>query len=121
MRQPHYIRYLLLLCLLSLALSSCSLQFNRLKKEQFDILKQSVSQILGSGYEVKKITITNEGYTDAAKTEYVVDFAFDLNKPILLLPSTNLPGKLIFKKDAKGGWACVFNTGNPGELFNILG
>lgn len=109
-----------MLCLICLALAACNLKFSSLKHEQFDILKQNVTQILGSGYQVKKIDISNEGYTNEAKTEYVVDFSFSLNKPILLLPSTNLPGKLIFNKDSQGEWKCTFNSGNPSELFNLL-
>ncbi|MDP2173492.1 MAG: hypothetical protein Q8M98_09330 [Candidatus Cloacimonadaceae bacterium] len=113
-------RHLVLLILIVIALSACNTRFGSLKKEQFDILKQSVSQILGKEYQVKKINISNEGYTNEDKTEYVVDFTFDLNKPLLLLPSSNIPGKFIFSKDESGGWLCVFNSGNPGELFNIF-
>lgn len=111
---------IVIICLVSLIIPACNLKFSSLKQEQFDILKQNVAQILGSGYQVKKIDISNEGYTNEAKTEYVVDFSFSLNKPILLLPSTNLPGKLIFSKDPQGEWKCTFNSGNPSELFNIL-
>jgi hypothetical protein len=112
--------YLDLFCIISLTLAACSQKFGSLKEEQFDILKQSVSQILGNGYEVKKVDIGNEGYTNDNKDEYVVDFTFSLNKPTLLLPSTNLPGKLIFSKDPTGEWKCTFNSGNPSELFNFL-
>jgi len=84
------------------------------------MLKKTVTQILGEGYEVKKININNEGYTNDTKNEYVVDFSFDLNKPFLLFPSSNIPGKLVFKKDNNGDWSCVFNSGNPGELFNLF-
>jgi len=108
------------LFLFGLVIAACNPRFSSLKKEQFDILRQNVEQILGSGYRVSKIDISNEGYTNDSKTEYVVDFTFSLNKPILLLPSTNLPGKLIFSKDPQGDWKCTFNSGNPSELFNIL-
>ncbi len=77
-------------------------------------------EILGEEYKVKKIRISNEGYSDDAKHEYVVDFSFDLAKPLTFLPSSNLPGKLIFQRNAEGVWSCSFNTGNPSELFNLL-
>jgi len=111
---------ILVLVLVSLLLSSCWLQIKRLKDEQFRILKASVSQILGSDYEVKKIDISQEGYSNEDKTEYVVDFKFDLNKPVFLFPGTGIPGKLIFSKGTDGEWKCTFNSGNPGELFNLL-
>ncbi len=116
----YKIRILVLLFIVCLVATSCSMKFSKLKKEQFDSLKQNVTQFLGASYNVKKITIVSEGYSNDTRTEYVVDFSFDLNKPLMLLPSTNIPGKLIFKKDPKGGWSCIFNSGNPNDLFNIL-
>ena len=49
-----------------------------------------------------------------------MDFSFDLAKPLAFLPSSNLPGKLIFQRDSEGEWNCSFNSGNPSELFNLL-
>ncbi len=119
MKMPDTIKTAFLL-IMFLTLTGCFNQFSKLKNEQFDVLRTNVTQILGEGYEVKEINVSNEGYTDDGKTEYVVDYSFTLNKPFLLLPSSNLPGKMVFKKDDKGDWKCTFNSGNPSELFNLL-
>ncbi|HHV25511.1 MAG TPA: hypothetical protein GXX65_13760 [Methanosarcina sp.] len=111
---------LLVLMIILMLIAGCDMKLRKLKKQEFKVLKQNVSQILGSDYKVKSIDIKNEGYMNQDKSEYTVDFSFDLNKPLPLLPSTNLPGRLVFKKDRSGEWKCVFNTGNPSELFNIL-
>jgi len=99
---------------------SCSIGFRRLKREQFEKLKETVTQLLGADYKVDKIRIINEDYSNEQKTEYTVDFTFDLNKPLLLFPAKGIPGKLIFTKDVNGEWICTFNSGNPGELFNLF-
>lgn len=109
---------ILIAILLALLLCSCSSPISRLKKEQFNILKQNVVQLLGEEYKVKKINIQNEGYSDD-QNQYIVDFIFDLNKPHVLLPTSNLPGKLIFAKGEDGKWTCILNTGNPAGLFKL--
>ena len=121
--QSKNLKYRLILgtvTLLCVLLSACGSPFSSLKKEQFDILKANVTNVLGEGYKVKNITIENEGYTSDAKDEYVVDFKFDLNKPFAMFPSTNLPGKLVFSKNEEGEFKCTFNSGNPSELFNLF-
>ncbi|MFA7097239.1 MAG: hypothetical protein WC383_12280 [Gammaproteobacteria bacterium] len=107
-------------CIILLTFVACSTKFSGLKTQQFDILKQNVTKTLGEDYQVKKIEVINEGYTNEEKNYYVVEFAFSLNRPFLLLPSSNLPGKLVFSKDASGEWECTFNSGNPSELLNLF-
>ncbi len=111
---------LILPLLILVLLSGCGSPFSKLKKEQFDILKANVTSILGDEYSVKQIKIETEGYTSDAKDEYVVDFKFDLNKPFAMFPSANLPGKLIFQKNEEGDFQCIFNSGNPSELFQLF-
>ncbi|NLK49878.1 MAG: hypothetical protein GX294_04445 [Candidatus Cloacimonetes bacterium] len=112
-------RNCILILALLLLLAGCIDKISRLKKEQFDILKSNVTQILGQEYKVKKINIQSEGYSES-RDQYTVEFTFDLNKPHPLLPkTTNLPGRLVFAKENEG-WRCIFNSGNPKDLFNLL-
>ena len=112
--------YIIAATLVLVLLTACDMKLSSLKREQFEVLKRNVVEILGEEYKVKKIRISNEGYSDDAKNEYIVDFSFDLAKPLAFLPSSNLPGKLIFQRDSEGEWNCSFNSGNPSELFNLL-
>jgi len=113
-------RYYVMIAALLVLLAACDMKLSSLKREQFEVLKRNVVEILGEEYKVKKIRVSNEGYSDDAKSEYIVDFSFDLAKLLAFLPSSNIPGKLIFQRDSEGEWSCSFNSGNPSELFNLL-
>lgn len=100
--------------------TGCDMKLHKLKKQEFNLLKQNVVQLLGEDYKVQKINISEEGYTNEEQSEYLVEFSFDLNKPILLMTGTGIPGRFVFQKDESGEWKCILNTGNPSELFNFL-
>jgi type III secretory pathway lipoprotein EscJ len=110
----------LILLIVLLFITGCDMKLRKLKKQEFNLLKQNVVQLLGSDYKVQKINISEEGYTNEEQSEYLVEFSFDLNKPILLMTGTGIPGRFVFQKDESGEWKCILNTGNPSELFNFL-
>ena len=101
------------------AFSACNSQINKLKKEQFEIVKENVIQVLGDSYHVTRIKAVKEGYTNKDKTEYKVEYSFDLNKTVLIFRHKDIPGYMIFEKKG-GNWVCTFNSGNPSGLFNIF-
>ncbi|HOD53646.1 MAG TPA: hypothetical protein PKJ08_03875 [Candidatus Cloacimonadota bacterium] len=102
-----------------LFLTACNYHIYKLKKEQFNVVRQNVKDILGDEYKVVKFKVAKEGYTNVDKTQYKVEFTFDLNKPVLIFRHTDLPGVLLFEKSG-GNWKCVLNSGNPAQLFNIF-
>ncbi len=111
---------LIIIVLCMMLLSACNPKISRLKKQQFDILKGNVVELLGERYKVKRIRIKNEEYCDDDPTIYVVEFGFDLAHPHDSILSFDIPGKFVFEKNDDGVWECTFNSGNPKMLRTVL-
>lgn len=108
-----------LILMIAFTLSACNYQINKLKKEQFRILKENVKLLLGDSYHVTKIKTINEGYTNREKTEYKVEYTFDLNESLLIFGNKDIPGTMYFEKIG-GEWICTLNTGDPSELLDFF-
>lgn len=112
---------LLILFLFTIMFTGCSdTPSSSEKTVQYDLVKENVKKILGSEYEAVNFNVIEEGYTDEAKTKYLIKFTFDLNKSYLVFDGKKIPAELIFNKE-NGEWKCTFNSGNATGLFNLLG
>ena len=91
-----------------------------IKNEQYEEVRKNVKGILGEEYDAVNFVVSQEGYTNEAKTEYEVNAAFDLNKPYLIFEGKKIPLKLSFRKE-DGKWTCIFNSANVAGFFNLFG
>ena len=90
------------------------------KNEQYEEVRKNVKSILGDEYDAVNFVVSQEGYTNEAKTEYEVNATFDLNKPYMFFEGKKIPLKLSFRKE-DGKWTCIFNSANVAEFFNLFG
>jgi hypothetical protein len=109
------------LILLGLFLTGCKdIPSSSMMDKEFDKVRGTVKSLLGEEYEAVNFRVTKEGYAGDQKTEYEVEYKFDLNKPVPLVGvQKDIPGALKFEKGEKG-WECTLNTGNALEFFNLM-
>ncbi len=88
--------------------------------KEFDKVRGTVKSLLGEEYEAVNFRVIKEGYVGEQKTEYEVDYKFDLNKPVPIVGvQKDIPGSLKFEK-RESDWECTLNTGNALEFFNLM-
>jgi hypothetical protein len=104
-----------------LTLSGCKdVPSNSLYKEEYEKVRTSVKSLLGQEYDAINFREIKEGYSNDQKTEYEVEFKFDLNKPVPIVGiQKDIPGTLKFEK-RESKWVCTLNTGNTSGFFNLL-
>lgn len=109
------------LVLAGLFFSGCKdIPTSSMMDKEFDKVRGTVKSLLGEEYEAVNFRVVKEGYIGENKTEYEVDYKFDLNKPVPIVGvQKDIPGSLKFEK-RETGWECVLNTGNALEFFNLL-
>ena len=116
-------RILSVVMLLMIILVGCSTSHpsNSLKEEQYEIINQNIKISLGNDYSAINFFVVEEGFTNNEKTEYVVKFTFDLNKPYMIFDGKRIPGELKFSQTENKDWSCTFNSaGNALSLLNLI-
>jgi len=104
--------------MLMIALWGCdSLTIAKLKRAEFRELDYLVTKNLGADFKVINREVVSEGY-NGDKTQYTVDYRFDLNKPVWGFNVVKFPGRMVFEK--QGGWRCTYSTAKPGTYLNIF-
>ncbi len=110
-----------LLVFMVLMVSGCKdVPSNSLYKEEYEKVRTSVKSLLGEEFDAINFREVKEGYTNEQKTEFEVEFKFDLNKQVPIVGiQKDIPGTLKFeKRDTK--WECTLNTGNTSGFFNLF-
>lgn len=106
--------------MLILFLTSCSdAPSSDLKEAEFNKIRETVKDILGDDYDAENFEVKKEGFANEEKTEYIVDFTFDLNKPYTVYEGKNIESELRFEKE-DDQWECTYNSANVMGLFNLL-
>lgn len=101
---------LLIAAFFALYIIACSnAPSSSLIEDEFDIIDKNLKIYLGEDYSAVNFVIINKDYLDANKTEFLVEFVYDINKPVFGYEAKKLPGSLKFKY-ANSKWECVENS-----------
>ncbi len=93
---------------------------NALIDEEYEIVRKNVQTFLGADYKAENFTIITENFVDGMQNQYIINFAFDLNKKYLLYEGKNIPAKLLFEKFDEGDWRCTYNSVHVEGVLNLL-
>jgi hypothetical protein len=89
-----------------------------LKEKEYDKVRSSVKTLFGDTYEASNFRVVSESYPNEIKTEFEVEFKFDLNKPIPILGTQkDISGTLKFEK-IDGNWVCTSNNRDLSRVAN---
>ncbi len=94
-----------------LLLTACDKNsIDKLARQERDKLELQVQKYLGPEYSIEEFRIENEGYENG-KSRYVMDCVATLNQKPILLPTQEIPWRLVFEKPNKE-WTCVESKPN---------